>query len=423
MFERKFIQALGFGSLALSLAVACQDKQSPANQQTDEQAEPNTESEATAGPSVPAVNPEIANVVQQATKQGLKPDATGAAGPDGPPPNGILDPQKADAEAKPNTPPTLTIGSEGSSPRVTLGGAPPSDERIGQLEVSIQTGPRTGMPVVQYKLSAQVEEIAAQEGAVSGKQLSFEVVEASAANNQIGQLPPGAAEAIATLKGSKFAAPFVDGGLLQTLSPTESEKTKPEVASLLSFATDALTSLVITYPDKPVGKDAAWMTTSRQSFAGTDVVVYRLYRLNEVTPDGAVIGVNTRRYVASGRLGLPNIAEHELVHFQGTDDGQFRVVNGHWLPAEGRLQQRLGATLVQTNSQEGRVSLEIRTLFAFPPKPGVDVAGEASKAAAGTAPAEAAAQPTPRATPPAQAAPPAQVTPPAQQAQPAAPQQ
>jgi hypothetical protein len=348
----------------LVLALGCQQKQ---DKPPEEKADTQAEATATAA----ALNPEIANVVQEATEQAAKGAASAPAGGNAPPPNGIVTKQQADAEAAVGSAPVLTIGSEGTAPRISLGAAIPTDERIGQLEVSVRMGPRSGLPTVQFKLKSQVSELPAAEGTQPGKQLSFEVVEATLGSSQLGQLPPGAADTIAKLKGTGFSAPLSGSVLSQGFSVTRAEGTTTDLDLLTSFAADALTSLVVAYPDKPVGKDAAWMTTSRERFGGTDVVAYRLYRLVELTGDGAVIGLSTRRHAAGGPLGLPSIADHELLEFSGTDDGQLRVMRGHWLPVEGRISQRLGAALRESsNAKDGRVQLEARTVFAFPPKPG-----------------------------------------------------
>jgi hypothetical protein len=74
-----------------------------------------------------------------------------------------------------------------------------------------------------------------------------------------------------------------------------------------------------------VGAGAVWMVTSRESFIGLDVVVYRMMKLQKIDGERATIGVSTKHYVVSGQLGFPGLPAHQVAEFNQTGNATIVV--------------------------------------------------------------------------------------------------
>ncbi len=357
---------LSVGFVLVSASVGCDKaEQSKANQSESKQSE---QEEATSPSSTAsAMAPEIANAVQQAAAQAKS--STGSA-EGAPPPDGILGLERANQEAPMGSPPKLTLGGNGSEPRVVLGGPLPTSGGKGQIEITVRTGPQAAMPTVLFGLDVGRSEAKSEDPLdAADEDLTFSVQQVSLSPSQLGQLPKEAQAAIQKLKQSKVVfgldagAPVGSPRILRTKGSLE------DLELMMMGTADGLRSALVSYPKEPVGKDAVWMVTSREVFLGADVVAYRLHRIVEVGQDAVVVKVDTKRYLATPKLGLPGVGSHPIEQFQGSDEATLRIVPGVALPAEGEIVQRLGA-VAQADGDPGRamqVKMELRSQVTFPP--------------------------------------------------------
>ena len=108
-------------------------------------------SEADAGASkASAIDPNLAQAVAAASAAvpGGK-GAPPAQAEGGPPPDGVFAPGAADKEVTKGSLPKITLGSEGSSPRVLLGPSKTPKKLSGTIQVALQADPRQGaIPVL-----------------------------------------------------------------------------------------------------------------------------------------------------------------------------------------------------------------------------------------------------------------------------------
>lgn len=313
---------------------------------------------ASAASTAASLNPEIANAVAAAAKTNRDP----AASDNGPPPDGMLPLSRANAEAPQNAPAKLVIGGTGSDPKLKLGGAEVGDKTKGQMEVSVRLGPRSALPTAALELEVESKVL---EGGL--RRVSLEIKSAQLARTQPGEIPPEVGGIMARLKGSRFNYDS-NAGKAVSFPKYELSKDGPkEMETLLSSVADAVGYLIVPLPEEPVGKGAFWMTTSRETFAGTDSVAYRMVKLVDLTPERAVLDVETRRYAASDRLGLPDVADHKMLEFQSNDKGQLVFVPGQAFPIEGRMEMGLGA-LLEVQGEQSPAQIQTRALFSFPNK-------------------------------------------------------
>jgi hypothetical protein len=302
----------------------------------------------------PVVSPEIAEAVAEVAQA---PTAE-ADGENAPPENGILSPERANAEAPPGSPPKLTLGKAGDDPKVSLGGPELTDERIGQMTVMVRTGPNSGMPGVAFKFAATGKK--PDDG--GPHRVSIEVVDASLASEQLGQVPEDIKTAIGTMKGTTLLYSS-NQGAISDIAIELGKKTDTRVAALLSAATDALELALLPVPKEPVGAGAFWMVTAREKLSLGDVVGYHLVKVEKIEPGRVTVSVSTKRYLAGGEFqGLP------AAQFVGSGTSDLVLSPGNRLPVEGRTQQTMQAVVQRDNGTPRPVMFDLRALLAFPPK-------------------------------------------------------
>lgn len=360
--------ALGF-VLAAALGTGCEDKQA--------QKKPEAEKSDGGPPHAAGVDRNIAEAV--AAVAGGKGSPSGAGGP---PESGVFAPGAAEHEIRPGEPPRVVLGGKGSGPTVQfVTGAPKSGKKLeGQVEVSIQTGPRSAMPTVDLLLSFEpsapkAAPADAPPGSTPGSppalsELIGKVTAARLAKEQPGELPPGLDQQIAKARGSRIHFELGPSGTGRVVGVEVAKEFDESLAQVVRSASDGLALAFLPYPTEPVGVGGFWMVTSRESFAGLDVVSYRMMKLEKIDGPRATILVNTKRYVAGGQVAFAGIPPHQVVEFQGTTTGQVVVPVTNPAALQGELADAIGANIVAQQSPQGppgrlSIHLEIRTRFAL----------------------------------------------------------
>jgi hypothetical protein len=292
-----------------------------------------------AGKSRAAVDePDLANAVESV--EAARPSSAGG-GADGPPPNGIFGPGGADKAMAKGSPATLTLGSDGAAPRVTLGPAlKPGSKRSGSIEVATQSDPRQGAIPIALALTLEAQKPKGDSDAGA----------------------PGATQMVAKVTGATINAPGVP----------------PEIAG-------AAAKLKGSHVDYQVGPDGAgsnfrfeaskgaayWMVTTRDSVIGLDVVTYRLVKVEKVEGNLVTLSLNTKRYAASSAFdveGLPPDAPHDMAEFHAGADGSLTIQAGEAFPKGGQLDSVIAAALGAadpTTKQRPGVQLQTRATIAF----------------------------------------------------------
>lgn len=369
--QRRSARFLGFGPVGALLLSAglftwgCKSEEKA----TDTKAEP------TATTTAPVLDNKIANAVASAAKS--QPPA-GQAAAEGPPPDGIMGAARADAELAKGAPPKVKLGSAGSEPRVVLGAPDWGDRRPGQLEISVRNGPGA-MPTTVLKLDVR-------KGAVTGGgpvattpeppnpssnvngALAYllDVVNADLGATQPGEVPPQLGAEIRKLKGSSFSARVAPEGLLGTPSFTLAKGAIDQLDGLLDAAATTLNDAIPAYPKDAVGVGGFWMTTSRETLLGAEVIAYRMIKVSEIKDGNVVLDVNAKRYLAADTLGAAGLEQAKVAQFQAESSTQMMVPSGSALPVEGRSQTSIRA-LVDIEGQARPIQVEARSLFAFAP--------------------------------------------------------
>jgi hypothetical protein len=319
-------------ALALGLvASACKDEPPPPAE---------TKSEAPAEKK-PAVDEKIAHAMA-AAEATARSESNTANAQTAPPQDGILGAEAAARELAPGSPAQLVLGGEGEAPRVRLGTShiAPGAGPAGKLVLSYRSGGSV-MPTIEFDLRPKVSAAGAetQPASVAASNpnesssvaLRFVLAGARPADNQPGRLPDNAKAEIAKLNGSYVELVATSTGALLA-QHQKLAGTNPDLEPLLTGSSEALTSVVLPYPEAPVGVGAFWMIKSRETLSGADVIAYRMVKLTELSAGAAKLSVNTRRYLLQPVLPMPGLPAHHVRRFESEGEANLSVKPGSIYP-------------------------------------------------------------------------------------------
>jgi hypothetical protein len=328
----------------------------------------------------PAIDPSIAKAMAAASaRRGSGPAANNQGGP---PSGGVFEPGAADKEMPRGAAPRITLGSEGTEPRVLLGAMQPKPgfKRNMTLQLLMRAG-RQGMPPLDFAftLQAQKPKAAAPAGAEGvapapataapeGVSVSATVQSVKVAPSQAMGIPKDVEQQLAALKGSKVDFTVQPNGAGDGFRYTLSKTADPGLENTMRSFAEALATVTLPYPDKPVGKDAFWMATSRESAIGVEVVAYRMVKVEAVEGGKVKLSVDTKRYAVDKTFDLPELpkdTKFTLDEFQSVGEGKYEVSKDAPFPLSGELTLQLLAALIPANQPDQRAQVESRTRAAF----------------------------------------------------------
>jgi len=323
-----------------------------------------------AGKSKVAVDePDLANAVESVRQP--RAGESGNNGPDGPPPTGIFAPGAADKAMAKGAPAALTLGSDGSAPRIQLGPVPkPGTKRAGSIEVATQSDPRQGAIPISLALSLEAQKPKAESDAGAPSALQMLAKVTGATINAPG-VPAEIAAGLAKLKGSHVDYQLSPDGAGSNFRYEATKGVDPAFKQAIEALSDTLVVLSLPFPTKPVGVGAYWMITTRDSVMGLDVVTYRLLKLEKLEGNVATLNLSTKRYAASPSFdieGLPPDAPRNMGEFRAQSDGTLTMAAGEAFPKSGQLDSvvaaGLGAPDPKTKQRAG-IQVQTRATIAF----------------------------------------------------------
>jgi len=355
-------------ALASTLVVAC-DKQEKQHNTESENASDAGVSKAS---KVAADEPDLAKAMGSVGAARSNP-AAGTAG--GPPPTGIFGAGEADKAAAKGAPASLTIGSDGSEPRVQLGAPPkPGIKRAGTIDLATQSDPQQGAIPIQFavtleSLKPKVEGEAKPkvEGAAPPEALTQVVVKVTGAKINAPGVPADLASAVSKLKGSRVEYQVGSAGTALNLRTEIPKGVDPGFRDPVQALSDLLIGVALPFPSKPVGVGGFWMVTSRDLMMGLDVVTYRMVKVEKIEGTQVTLSVNTKRYAASPAFdieGLPPDAPKVMAEFRAAGEGKITVGAGESFPKTGELQSMIGAALGPVDAKQ-RPMVQVQTRASF----------------------------------------------------------
>ena len=356
----RFTNTLSLTFVLGALVVACQKEQAPSAEPAGSIEKPST------------IDPALAKAVAAASvdmgnRKGPAPAASG-----GPPPGGVFAPGAADREIKQGDAPKLTLGGQGSEPRVQLGPMQPKPgwKTSGSVQVTMQGDARQQPLPIELLVAIEAQKPKGGEGAGGVGAAPAPVLMVAKVNSaRIGMtgVPPEISGRVEKLKGAKIeyqVLPDGSGTGYRSEVPAGAEDMRDQLRVLQ----DMLALVTLPVPPQPLGEGGFWMATSREGVFGLDLVTYRLVKVEKVTPGSVTLSVGTKRYATSAVFafeGLPPDAPRDLAEFDSKSDGRIELKVGAAFPDSGEIQSMLVAALAQGGQQRGVLQVQSRAGFDF----------------------------------------------------------
>ena len=330
-----------FGASLLAAATFGCDKKEAKPDADDESAQADAGTKAS---KAATDEPELQKAVAAAAAAGDP--AASAAG--GPPPDGIFGPGQADKALAKGAAATLTLGNEGTEPRVQLGpSAKPGTKRSGTVDLATQSDPQQGALPLQFAVS--IEALKSKvEGEAAAPVPTQIVVRITGAKVNAPGVPADLSAAVAKLKGSHVDYQVGADGAASNVHSELAKGVDPGLGDHLQALSDLLVGVALPFPNKPVGVGAFWMVTSRDVAMGLDVVSYRLVKVEKIEGNVVSLSLNTKRYAASPAFDLPGLppeAPKLMGEFRAQSEGKLTVTAGDAFPKVGEVQSMVGAAL------------------------------------------------------------------------------
>lgn len=315
----------------------------------------------------PAVDEKIANAMA-AAEANARAESTPSSAQGTPPQDGILGSSAAAREVAPGSPAQLVLGGEGAAPRLRLGSERlvPGSGPSGKLVLSYGSG-GSMMPTIELDLKAKVApaggatqpaSLPTGHGEAGAVTLQFALTGARPAADQPGRLPDNARAEIAKLSGSSVELVTAPNGLL-VAQHQKLAGNNPDLEPLVTGSAEALASVILPYPDVPVGVGAFWMVKSRETANGAPVIAYRMLKLTELSPTLAKLSVSTRRYLIEPSLPMAGLPPHQVRRFESEGEATLSVKPGSSYPESAEARDGFMA-LVSPNDNPSQ-AVPIRT--------------------------------------------------------------
>jgi hypothetical protein len=231
-----------------------------------------------------------------------KQPSSGNAG--SPPPDGVFEPVRADAEVPIHSPPKVTLGSPGSEPRVSLAHRPLSASVKANLQVALDVGGGQGLPPLEFKV--EIRPSAAKAESKGVQSITARITDLSVS---VPNVPAEFTSQLKQLVGSKISYRVSDQGGAFDFSQELGKNKNQELGDLLEMVGQGLANASLGTPNEPVGVGGFWMVASRRKLLGVDWIVYDMVKVTNLADKKASLEISSRRYVVGRDVPAPAEAQ------------------------------------------------------------------------------------------------------------------
>jgi hypothetical protein len=300
--------------------------------------------------------PTLGGKLGAAVKAAESAQAQQAKTEDGPPEKGVFAPGAADKAIAPGAPPKVDVLGDGAEPRFALAYALAEGEQRSTVSVALrQQGQGGGR--IDFAVNMKVEKGKDKKDAGPAKILGT-VTGIT--------LPPQASkeesEKVAKLKGSELR---YDLGADGAMSNARFTAAKGGLETLGAQLIEGFATLVPPLPSKPVGVGAYWMVTDRLNAMGlTEVVRYRVFRVEKIEKDKASLTVEVRQYSTKPDLDAGNGQKLVMETFDSRGKGRTDWAASAILPLKGESQVQIRPTVKLPNGQQAPLQLDLSSTVA-----------------------------------------------------------
>ncbi len=219
---------------------------------------------------------------------------------EGSPTDGVLDPEKANAEAPGDAPPKVTLGSPGDEPRVSLMHRPLASATRATLQVAVDLGGGQGMPPLDFRL-----ELRPSAGKGDSKGIQGITARITDLSVSVPNVPAEFSSQLKQLVGSKLTYRVSEQGGAFAMTQELGKSKNQELGDILEMVAQGLADASVATPNEPVGQGAFWLMTSRRKLLGVDWVVYDMIKMVSIADKQVSLEISTRRYVVGRDLPAP----------------------------------------------------------------------------------------------------------------------
>jgi hypothetical protein len=363
------------GIAALVLALGCAPSLLGCDEEKQAQTPDAGAGDGGAKPMV--VDPKLNAAMAAAASSGAMPAGPGG-GSGAPPETGVFTPGAADRMQPRSATSKVELLGEGSEPRVSLAPKLDGAEQKLKLTVALRTA-QSGLPTIDFALAIKAEKPKEGDKPKEGEApkpapakdaglvpMVAKVTSASLAPAQPGQVPKEAGDAISKIKGSAVRWQVNRDGAATGWNVELAKGAHAELEIALRAAADALASMHVPVPAKPVGVGAYWMVSDRANSTGIDVVRYRVMRVEKVDEKAIKLSIELRQYAADPKIEfffVPKNADVVAEHFESQGKGSVELSPGGAYPNAGDLSQRLQAKLRPSQAPAGQQGQQQRGMM------------------------------------------------------------
>jgi len=332
--------------VALALAGAgCADEKKPPAADADAGAEQ--------GPQKAVLDGKLAAAVKAAEST----QGPSTRGGDGPPENGVFTAGAADKAQAPGAPAKVAVLDAGKEPRVRLAPAPGDEQRE---TVSLTVRLNGGAIPVDYSLGLKLDKPKDEKKTDGPK--SWRVLGKVLGVSLSPQLPRELSDKLGKLKGTELRYTLGPDGGASDLAYALAKDADPGLGEVVvKGLVDAMGVTMPPLPREPVGLGGYWMVTDRAN-SFTDVVRYRVYKVEKLDKDGATLSVDVRQYATHDEADLGG-QKLTIQHFDSTAKGKFDWTPAGLLPAHGETSQKTQLAGAVGGQQAG-LQVELTAKFA-----------------------------------------------------------
>lgn len=310
------------------------------------------------GPPKAVLDGKLAAAVKAAeSSQG----SSSSKGGDGPPENGVFAPGMADKAQAAGAPAKFALLEPGKEPRVRLVSAPAEEQKE---TVSLTVRLNGGAIPVEYALGLKIDrpKDEKKDDKKTDGPKSVRVVGKVLGVSLSPQLPRELSDKLGKLKGTELHYSLGPDGGAGDLGFTMAKDADPALGEVVvKGLVEAIGVGMPPLPKDPVGLGGYWMVTNRAS-SFTDVVRYRVYKVEKLDKDAATLSVDVRQYATrdDADLGGQKIS---ILRFDSTAKGKIDWTAAGLLPVRGDTSQR---TTLQGNvgGQQAGLQAEVAAKFA-----------------------------------------------------------
>ena len=327
--------------------------------------------------SANAGQPELGGRIDEAVK-GLATASAAAPGqvaPNQPPPGGIFPPGVADRAHPAGAPPKLQLLGDGQDPKVVLhASVPKGQERVNvllqmalggkqlpALLVGLDVGPATGggAEASPDKPAASAAPSAAAPAAGSAAAADLgpapiidQAMIATVGTVALPQMEEAPKELVDALKGAVIRFTMTKTGPtgFSRSFPTGTDPKLEQTLDLeLGAIEDAFTAMYTPAPDKPVGEGGYWMVTDRRKSLGAEVIRYRVFTVNEIDGDSALLSVQIKQYMVDDKSDMTAFVRMEnpvVIEYATEGKAALQVGPGSRFPKVGQLESQFQTTVI-----------------------------------------------------------------------------